>query len=169
VLAALVLGLPGLAERARAEECGAIPPGELARTVPAGARLLTEDATVAVLLGQQPVVMDAFAYRVLAERGLIEDAELAGRVERKGFDILVFLHRIDVPEESLAPHFHFGPRVTAAMLRAYRFDRQVGRYPLFVPAVPGGRGRSPVAGRRQDLAARPRRAGRGRLPGPGPG
>jgi hypothetical protein len=136
LLAALLLGLAGLAERARAEAPAAIRVADLARALPPGARLLTEDASVAVLLGQRPVVMDPFAFRLLAERGLIDDAELAGRVARGEFDALVLLGRIDVPGESLCPHFHFGPRVTDAMRRAYRFERQVGRYFVFRRALP---------------------------------
>jgi hypothetical protein len=101
--------------------------------IPAGASLLAEDATVPVLLGRRPVVMDAFAYRVLAERGRVDDRELAGRIARQEFDVLVLMGRVDRPGESLCPRFHFGPRVTAAMQEAYRFDRQVGPYYLFVP------------------------------------
>jgi hypothetical protein len=51
--------------------------------------------------------------------------------------------RIDRPE-SLCPQHHFGPRVTNAMLRAYRFDRRVGGYFIFRPVgtavADGGRG-----------------------------
>ena len=101
--------------------------------IPRGASLLAEDATVPVLLGRRPVVMDAFAYRVLAERGRVDDRELAGRIVRQEFDVLVLMGRVDRPGESLCPRFHFGPRVTAAMQEAYRFDREVGPYFLFVP------------------------------------
>lgn len=101
--------------------------------IPRGASLLAEDATVPVLLGRRPVVMDAFAYRVLAERGRVDDRELAGRIARQEFDVLVLMGRVDRPGESLCPRFHFGPRVTAAMQEAYRFDREVGPYYLFVP------------------------------------
>lgn len=104
--------------------------------IPPAASVLAEDATVPVLLGRRPVVMDAFAYRVLAERGRVDDRELAGRIARQEFDVLVLMGRVDRPGESLCPRFHFGPRVTTAMQEAYRFDREAGPYYLFVPAEP---------------------------------
>ena len=48
--------------------------------------------------------------------------------------------RIDRPE-SLCPHFHFGPRVTEAMRRWYRFEGYVGGYAVFRP-VPTALARS---------------------------
>jgi hypothetical protein len=111
----------------------AIPSDLLGATLPADARILAEDATVPVLLGQRPVVMDAFAYRVLAERGRVDDRHLAGRIDRQEFDALVLLGRVDRPGESLCPRFHFGPRVTHSMQQAYRFQRQIGPYYVFVP------------------------------------
>jgi hypothetical protein len=113
-----------------AEDPATLPGHALATELGPDARVLPEDATVPVLLGQRPVVMDAFAYRVLAERGRIDDRELAGRIERQEFDYLVMMVRVDEPR-SLCPQFHFGPRVTAAMLQAYRFQRQLGPYFLF--------------------------------------
>jgi hypothetical protein len=112
---------------------GAVPGRLVAAALPPDARVLAEDATVPVLLGQQPVVMDPFAFRVLAERGRVDDRLLAERIARHEFDVLVLMGRVDRPEESLCPRFHFGARVTAAMRAAYRFDRQVGPYYLFVP------------------------------------
>jgi hypothetical protein len=76
--------------------------------------------------------MDAFAYRLLVEKGLIDDGPLAERVNRQEFDALVFMVPIDQPG-SLCPDPHFGPRVTEAMLRRYRFDRYVGGYAVFRP------------------------------------
>ncbi len=108
----------------------AIPLAELRRALPPGTRLLSEDASVPVLLGQRPVVLDANAFRILAEQGRIDDQILAERVVRQEFDVLVMLVRIDRPG-SLCPHFHFGPRVTDAMLRAYQPGRAVGRYHLY--------------------------------------
>jgi hypothetical protein len=113
-----------------------VPGRVVAKALPAEACILAEDATVPVLLGQRPVVMDPFAFRVLAERERVDDRPLAGRIARCEFDVLVLMGRVDRPGESLCPQFHFGPRVTAAMRAAYRFDRQVGPYYLFVPNPP---------------------------------
>jgi hypothetical protein len=126
----LVVGLWRLAGPA---DPAAIAPLALARALPKDEQLLCEDASVPVLLGRRPVVMDPFAFRVLAERGLIDDEPLAERVSKQEFAALVTIWRIDQPSESLCPHLHFGPRVTKAMLRAYRFDRHVGRYCVFRP------------------------------------
>src|SRR5262249_1085222 len=87
---------------------------------------------VPVLLGQRPVVMDPFAFRVLAERRLIDDRPLAELIDMQEFDALVMMNRID-RVESLCPHFHFGPQVTDSLLRAYRFDRQGGGYFVYRP------------------------------------
>jgi hypothetical protein len=105
---------------------------ELVAALPAGP-LLCEDASVDVLAGRRPVVMDPFSLRVLAERGLVDDAGLARRIDRREFAVVVLLRRIERPEESLAPHFHFGPRITSALLGAYRFEGTVGQYNLYRP------------------------------------
>jgi hypothetical protein len=115
------------------DDAAVIPSRVVVEVLPADSRILAEDATAPILLGQRPVVMDAFAFRVLAERGRVDDRQLADRVTRQEFDVLVMMGRVDHPEESLCPRFHFGPRVTRAMREAYRFDRQIGPYYLFVP------------------------------------
>ena len=130
----LIVLLGGVYELLREPESPASVSGQVVvEAIPPGASLLAEDATVPVLLSRRPVVMDAFAFRVLAERGRVDDRELAGRIARQEFDVLVLMGRVDRPGESLCPRFHFGPRVTAAMQEAYRFDREVGPYYLFVP------------------------------------
>jgi hypothetical protein len=111
----------------------AISQRTLIEALPADGELLTEDATPAVLLGRRPVVMDPFAFRLLAEGGRIDPAPLSARVRRREFAVLVLVRRIDLPDESLAPQVHFGPQVTDAIREAYRFDRAVGGYYLFKP------------------------------------
>ncbi len=131
VLLAILWGLFDLSRHAGEP---AVSARELADALPPHAQLLTEDASAAVLLDRRPVVLDAFAFRVLAERGLIDDGALAARIDRQELDVLVMLGRLDIEGESLCPRFHFGPRVTAAMRRSYRFERQVGGHFLYVPA-----------------------------------
>jgi hypothetical protein len=111
----------------------AIAQRTLIEALPADGELLTEDATPAVLLGRRPVVMDPFAFRLLAERDRIDPEPLADRVRRREFAALVLLRDIEDPDESLAPRFHFGPQVTDAIREAYQFDRRVGGYYLFRP------------------------------------
>jgi hypothetical protein len=129
--------LVGLVYAANCWRQGPLPDAISQRTLiealPAEGELLTEDATPAVLLGHRPVVMDPFAFRLLAERGRIDPEPLAARVRRREFAALVVVRRIDFPDESLAPHLHFGPQVTDAIREAYRFDQAVGGYYLFKP------------------------------------
>src|SRR5205085_2074695 len=82
VAGALLAGLCAAVEGER-RLAGAGTARELAGAVPPRARLLTEDASAAVLLGRRPVVMDAFAYRVLARHGRVDDRVLAGQVARQ--------------------------------------------------------------------------------------
>jgi len=101
--------------------------------VPVNARLLGESPTLPVLRGQRPVVMDAFAFRILAERGKIDDQALAERVRHKEFDVVILLGRIDDPDNTLCPRFHFGELVTQAIRDNYHFDQRMGKFFFFVP------------------------------------
>jgi hypothetical protein len=116
----------------RGEADGVVALHSIDDVIPRNACLLAESPTIPVLLGQRPVVMDAFAFRLLAERGRIDDEALAHRIRRHEFDVLILLGRIDRPGETLCPRIHFGPRVTQAILDSYRFDRRFGVYALFV-------------------------------------
>ena len=106
---------------------------QLVEALPKNGQILTEDPTAAILLGQRPVLMDAFAYRLLVERGQVDPRALAERIRRHDFVMLVLICRIEIPGVSLSPHMHFGPVVTDAILDAYHFDRQVGAYFLYQP------------------------------------
>jgi hypothetical protein len=106
---------------------------QLAAALPANPHLLTEDATPAVLLGQRPVVMDAFAFRILAANGAIDDQKLVERINRREFNAVILLRRLDNPQERLES-FHFTPRVMEALRKTYRFDRQEGQYFIHLPA-----------------------------------
>jgi hypothetical protein len=112
---------------------GAIPARELVEALPGDQPILTEMPTASVLRGERPVVLDSFTFRLLAERGRIDETALAERLGRHEFAVLVMLGRIDRPHESFCPDVHFGPTVTEAMCRHYRFDRQVGAFFLYVP------------------------------------
>jgi hypothetical protein len=127
---ALVVLILGLWMLAGPTDPAGVSPSVLAEAFAPTEKILSEDASVPVLLGQRPVVMDPFAFRVLAERGFIDDRALAERIDKQEFDVVVMLNRFDRPE-SLCPRFHFGPRVTDSLRRAYQFDRQVGGYYVF--------------------------------------
>lgn len=104
----------------------------LAALKPAGP-ILAEDATVAVLLGRHPVVLDAFCFRILAEREIVDPMDLVWRIQTAEFSHVVMMARMDIPEESLCPQFHFGPEVTDALLQAYEYEKTVAGYHLYRP------------------------------------
>jgi hypothetical protein len=134
VAAALLIGLAhGVNVWRAGPPPDALAPHTLIEALPKDGQLLTEDATVAVLLGKRPVVMDAFAYRLLVERGLIDPQPLAERIRRQEFAVLVLIRRIEEPTETLSPQLHFGKQVTDAILESYRFERQLGAYYLYEP------------------------------------
>jgi hypothetical protein len=131
-LLALAVILCGLLTLTGPKDESAISPRELADAFPNPEGLLSDDATVPILLGQRPVVMDAFAYRVLVAQGAIDDAPLVERIRRQEFDALVLLSRLE-DKDGITRRFHFGPAVINAMLRAYQFDHEVGRYQVYRP------------------------------------
>jgi hypothetical protein len=134
MMAALVLGLVvSHNSRAAGPPIDAIAESELMDALPREGQLLTEDATPAVLLGRRPVVMDAFAYRLLIESGRIDPQALAERIERREFSAVVLLRRLDDQRTELIQRLHFGTRVTDAIRNAYRFERQIGAYYLYAP------------------------------------
>jgi len=109
---------------------------QVAELLPPEPHLLAEDCTPIVLLGKRPVVMDAFAFKVLTENGAIDDQKLADRITRREFNGLIMLRRVDDPKDQFNQRltaFHFGPKVTDALIKAYRFDKQVGQYYLYLP------------------------------------
>jgi hypothetical protein len=95
--------------------------------------LLAETPTIPALRGQRPVILDSFAFQVLASSGKIDDQALAERIRQHEFDVLVMLGRTDMPGETFCPDTHLGPHVTAAILDNYQFERMLGMFALFVP------------------------------------
>ena len=94
--------------------------------------VLSEDASVPILLGQRPVVMDAFAYRLMAEKGIVDPKVLAERIKNHEFDAIVFRFHPERPG-ALCPRFHFGPLVTDAILRYYHDTSDVGPWSVYTP------------------------------------
>jgi hypothetical protein len=143
-LLVLAVALGGVAQQLRdlhnPQESDYVSGTTVREALPAGARIFAEDATVPVLLGQRPLMLDAFAFRILVEAGRIDDRPLAERISRREFDVLVLMDRVDQVNSRLYPRDHFGEHITNAMRQAYRFDRRVGPYYLFVPE--GGKTRN---------------------------
>ncbi|MBO0696856.1 MAG: hypothetical protein J2P46_00540 [Zavarzinella sp.] len=117
----------------------AVPPARIAEAIGDAQPTLSEDPTVPVLMGQRPFILDAFAYRILAEQGRIDPEQLAGRIRRHEFATLVLLRNVHDPNDPLNARFtemHFGPQVTRAMAESYRFEQKVGAYSIFRPKQP---------------------------------
>jgi hypothetical protein len=110
-------------------------PEAVVEALPPGAAVLSDDATAPVVAGRRPVVLDPFAFRVLAERGVIDARPLAARVSNREFAVIILSERIDVPDSFLYPKLFFGAEVTEAIRGAYRFERRVGDYYFFVPGA----------------------------------
>jgi hypothetical protein len=86
--------------------------------LPARGSLLSEDASIPVQLGRRPVVLDAFMLARLGRRHPAWIQELARRIDRRGFDRIVLLHRADG-----SAYFRdgaFGLPVGRAVARSYR-------------------------------------------------
>jgi hypothetical protein len=107
----------------------------LAAAISPHAKLLSEDCAAPVALGQRPVVLDPFSFRVLAQKGLIDDGALAARVRRQEFDAITLWGRIDLPGQSFCPVLHFGERVTDAIRDCYHFESRTSGYDVFLPNV----------------------------------
>lgn len=113
-----------------------VPSGVLAEELASEGPLLSEDATVPVLLGRRPVLLDPYSYRVLVERGRVDPNVLSGRVRRREFTALVLLRHLHDPNHPLNPAFnklHFGPTVTDAIREEYQFEHRIGPYYVFRP------------------------------------
>jgi hypothetical protein len=75
------------------------------------------------------VVLDAFAFRRLAQRHPDWRDELITRIHAQEFDTVVLVAQLDEPVYS---SFHFGPDVRDAIAASYRLDRVVDHYWFYV-------------------------------------
>lgn len=106
----------------------------IAGLVKAEDTVLAEDPAIYVALHRQPLVMDPFMMLRLERTHPQWIDSLIARIEERQFDLVVLI----VPLEDHAfdywwTDFHFGPRVAAALRRAYRADGTIGRYFLYRP------------------------------------
>jgi hypothetical protein len=98
-----------------------------------GQSLLSEDPGVLVELGLTPVVFDPFMFRRLAETRPDAVASLVAMVERKEFDLIVLVVKLERTDDVWWQKYHFGPRLMRAVDRAYQLDRRVGTHHLYRP------------------------------------
>jgi hypothetical protein len=97
--------------------------------LPDGANILTDQPWLDVQRGRTPVVLDAFAFRRLAQRHPDWRDELITRIHAQEFDTVVLVAQLDEPVYS---SFHFGPDVRDAIAASYRLDRVVDHYWFYV-------------------------------------
>ena len=103
-------------------------------TLGAGDEVLTEDPSVAILLGREPVVMDPF---MLARIGAVHPEwvdPLVARIDARTFTAVVLVVSLDDPSvEYWWTDYHFGRRIAQALRRSYKFDRLAGWYFVYRP------------------------------------
>jgi hypothetical protein len=85
--------------------------------------VLVEDALVVLAAGREPVVLDPYMYRFLAQDHPDWDAVLVARVDAAEFEAIVLDHPIT--DADWYEHF-FSPGVLAAIGRAYELDGLLG-------------------------------------------
>ena len=128
--------IPDLREVVAAAQSGeTLPkytPRPLAGTVAPGETLLTEDPGLPVLLGQTPIVLDAFMLRRLdAVQPRTVDV-LVSRIERREFNYVALIMPL-VDEDFWWQYYHFGHRIVGALRRNYVLVGQVDGYNLYRP------------------------------------
>jgi hypothetical protein len=112
--------------------------GSLIRAIPASHKILTDDPSIPVLLGNRPVILDPFSFRLLSERGDIDAGALAQRVLNHEFSAIILSDRIDAPGQSLYPRVFLGTRLTEAIRSSYHFAETVGKHHFFIANTRGG-------------------------------
>jgi hypothetical protein len=107
-------------------------PRPLAGTVRPGDTLLAEDPSIPVLLGQTPIVLDAFMVRRLDEVQPQAIDVLVTRIERGEFDHVALVMPLD-DEDYWWEYYHFGLRVIGALRCHYVLAGQVDGYNIYRP------------------------------------
>jgi hypothetical protein len=108
-------------------------PARLASFVHRGDLLLSEDPTVPLALGQDPIVEDPFLLPRIGRSHPEYVRWLVQRIDRGAFDEAVLLQRIDRAPSWWYGTLDFGPDVTKAIATHYRLQARVGRYFVYVP------------------------------------
>lgn len=100
----------------------------------AGERLLfCDDATVPVVLGKEPIMVDAYQFGAMARSGIGSDRALCERIRKREFPVVLLNGRL---EEEVRPSWYpmlLGKPMVAALRETYRFEGTFGRHYLYVP------------------------------------
>jgi hypothetical protein len=108
----------------------------MSRYVEPGESLLSEDASVPLLLGRTPIILDAFMLRRIGEMHPAWRADLVRRLNRHQFDKIVLIFKLD-PADSWWTDIHFGAHIATAIDCNYHLSREllagVFKYRIYVP------------------------------------
>lgn len=107
-------------------------PRPLAGAVAPGETLFAEDPGVPVLLGQTPIVLDAFMLRRLDEVRPRAVDPIVARIERGAFDHVALIMPLD-DEDYWWRYYHFGPRIIRALRTHYVLVGTVDGYYMYRP------------------------------------
>jgi hypothetical protein len=99
------------------------------------ASVLSEDPGVLVEHDREPVVLDPFMLRKLAETRPGEVEQLVQRVRQQEFELVVLVVPLQDPEDPWWRDYHFGTDVITAVNDAYELDQRVDGFYLYRPRV----------------------------------
>jgi hypothetical protein len=96
--------------------------------------LLSEDPYVAVALGREPVVLDAWMLLRLGRTHPDWVADLVARIQHRAFDKIVLVYPVSF--QAWYREIHFGQDIADAIRESYRAAGQHGGYHVYVPMMP---------------------------------
>ena len=128
--------VPDLREAVAIARTGELPskynPRPLSGVVRPGEVLFSEDPGIPVLLGQKPIILDAFMLRRMAEAHPESVDTLVERIEGQEFDHVAMVVPLD-EDDFWWQYYHFGLRIVTALREHYVFIDRVDRYYLYQP------------------------------------
>jgi hypothetical protein len=111
-------------------------PHRMARYVRPDESLLSEDASVELLLGRRPIVLDAFMLRRIGDIHPAWRADLVRRLNERRFDKVVLIYKLD-PVDSWWRNNHFGTQIAIAIHTNYGLTQEilagVFKYRIYTP------------------------------------
>ncbi len=101
-----------------------------------GENLLSEDASVPLLLGRTPIILDAFMLLRIGDAHPEWRADLVRRLNQHRFDKIVLIFKLDLKERWFIDT-HFGAHIATAIACNYHLTREllggVFKYRIYVP------------------------------------
>ncbi len=107
--------------------------------------ILSEDPTIPVMLGQDPIVQDPFMLRVIGKRHPEWVASLVERIDKHAFARILLTRRIDESTIGWYEGANLGRGVADAIRRSYRYVGEVEDAAVYEPRAQIGRARSESA------------------------